>query len=92
MKWLLGFAAGYVLGAHGDKEDFGDVARALRAVRDSTEMQELFATVRTHMGHALRGLADVVERNVDESTYRATATTVLGADLVDRVRRMVGEQ
>ena len=48
------------------------------------------STVRSHAGHALRGLADVVERHTeDESSVRATGAAVLGADFVDRVRRMV---
>jgi hypothetical protein len=33
----------------------------------------------------------MVERRADPSTPRATATVVLGADLVDRVRQIVGE-
>ena len=91
MKWLIGFAAGYVLGARSDKDDFADVVQALRGVRDSEEVRELVAALRLHFGHALRGVADLVERGFDDPPGRATATAVLGADLVDRVRRMAGE-
>jgi hypothetical protein len=33
--WFLAFAAGYVLGARADKEEFDDVIVAFKAVRDS---------------------------------------------------------
>lgn len=87
--WFLAFAAGYVLGARTDKEEFADVVQALRAVRDSDEVRELVASVRTHAGHALRGLAELVERG--ESSPRATATSVLGVEVVERVRRLIGD-
>lgn len=91
MMWLFGFAAGYVLGARAEKEEFDDVVQALRAIRDSEEVRDLIVIVRRHTGQALRGLADVVERRAEASDARATASVVLGADLVDRVRRMIGE-
>ena len=88
MIWLVALASGYVLGARADKEDFDDVVQALRAVLDSEEVHDLVVTVRGHLGHALRNLADIVEQ---ATSVRATATSVVGADLVDRVRRLVGE-
>ena len=92
MIWLVALAAGYVLGARADKEDFDDVVQALRAVLDSEEVHDLVVTVRGHVGHALRNLADIVEQHQAAATsVRATATSVVGADLVDRVRRLVGE-
>jgi hypothetical protein len=87
--WFLAFAAGYVLGARTDKEEFADVVQALRAVRDSDEVRELVASVRTHAGHALRGFAELVEPG--ESSPRATATSVLGVEVVERVRRLIGD-
>ena len=90
--WLVALASGYVLGARADKEDFDDVVQALRAVLDSEEVHDLVVTVRGHVGHALRNLADIVEQHQEAATsVRATATSVVGADLVDRVRRLVGE-
>lgn len=92
MIWLMALAAGYVLGARTEKEDFDDVAQALRAVLDSEEVHDLMVTVRGHVGHVLRNLADIVEQHQETSTsVRATATSVIGADLVDRVRRIIGE-
>jgi hypothetical protein len=91
MMWLLGFAAGYVVGARTEKEEFDDIVRSLRAIRDSEEVRDFIVIMRQHTGHALRGLADMVERRADPSSPRATATVVLGADLVNRVRRIVGE-
>ena len=91
--WGRAVATGYVLGARPDTEDFADVNEALRSVRESDEMRELVATVRSHAGHALRGLADLVERRVvDEAPDRATATSVLGVEMVERVRRIIGER
>jgi hypothetical protein len=90
--WLVALATGYVLGARADKEDFDDVMQALRAVLDSEEVHHLLVTVRGHAGHALRNLADIVEQHQESVTSpRATATAVVGADLVDRVRSLIGE-
>jgi len=90
--WLVALASGYVLGARADREDFDDVVQALRAVLDSEEVHDLVVAVRGHVGHALRNLADIVEQHQAAATsVRATATSVVGADLVDRVRRLVGE-
>jgi hypothetical protein len=87
--WFVAFTAGYVLGARTDKEDFADVVQALRAVRDSDEVRELVASLRTHAGHALRGLAEAVERR--DSSPRPTAASLLGSDVVERVRRLIGD-
>jgi hypothetical protein len=89
--WVIAFVAGYVLGARTDKEEFDDLIQAARAVRDSEEVHALVASVRSHAGHALRGLAELVEQRTEAAAPRATATSVLGADLVDRVRKLVGE-
>jgi hypothetical protein len=87
--WFVAFAAGYVLGARTDKDEFADVVQAFKAVRDSDEVRELVVSLRSHAGHALRGLAELVERR--ESSPRATTTSVLGVEVVERVRRLIGE-
>ncbi len=92
MRWVLAFAAGYVLGARAEKEDFNDLVQALRAVRDSDEVRDLVITTRAHVGHVLREMADVVESSRGATSDRATASSVLGAELVERVRRLVGER
>ena len=89
--WLVAFLTGYVLGARTEKEDFADVIDAARALRDSEELRELLAVLRTHGGQALRGLADLVERG-EVASGAAAGAAVVGSDLVDRVRRMIGER
>lgn len=90
MITLLVFAAGYVVGVHSDRNDIGDLVRALRAVRDSSEVHDLTVALRGHAGHALRGVADFVERGAESESLRATAASVLSTDVVERVRRLVG--
>jgi len=88
--WFLAFAAGYVLGARADKEEFDDVIVAFKAVRDSEEVRDLASVVRGHAGQALRALADVVEHGVGAAGATDPAgITVVSSDLVERVRRMM---
>jgi hypothetical protein len=89
--WMIAFVAGYVLGARTDKDEFDDLIDAARAVRDSEEVRALLASVRSHAGHALHGLAEMVEQRTAGDDPRATATSVLSADLVDRVRKLIGD-
>ena len=87
--WFLAFAAGYVLGARADKEDFEDVLEALKAVRESEEIRELASVVRGHAGQALRALADLVEHGA--GAIGSGEVPIVGAELVDRVRRLMSE-
>ena len=77
-------AAGYVVGARAGSDDFDEIVQALQALRDSEEVHDLLRALRSHLGHTLRGLADVVDGT--------KAATVTPQDLVERVRRLVGNE
>jgi hypothetical protein len=84
MGLLLAFAAGYVVGARAGNDDFDEIVRAVQALRESEEVHDLLRVLRSHLGHTLRGLADVVDGT--------KATSVSPQDLVERVRRLVGNE
>ena len=90
MMWLLGFAAGYVLGARADKEEFDDVVQALRASATPRRSATSSSSCGVTPGRPCADFADLVERRTDSPTA-GDSTVVLGADLVDRVRRMIGD-
>jgi hypothetical protein len=81
MGLLLAFAAGYVIGARAGNDDFDEIVQAFQSIRESEEFHDLLRVLRSHVGHTLRGLADVVDGTKPVS--------VDPQDLVDRVRRLV---
>jgi hypothetical protein len=78
----VAFAAGWAIGAQSRVEDTNEVLRSLKAVRDSEEFRDLLDAVRSHVGHSLRSLADLVDR---AGEGRAVDTD----DLVERVRTLI---
>jgi hypothetical protein len=86
MGILLAWALGYVVGAHAGAESFDDVVRALREVRDSDEVRGLRSVLRTHLAHALRSTAEMLE---PASFPPGSAADSEPADLLDRVRLMM---
>lgn len=56
MGTLFGFAVGYVIGARAGSDGFEEVVDALRAVRESDEVQAFVGVLREH----LRGTASIV--------------------------------
>jgi hypothetical protein len=87
MKVLVALAVGYVLGARTAPEDFDEIIRSLRALRETDEFHDVLAGLRSHAAHTLRELATVVESAGHGSSDPASASTT---DLVERVRHLVG--
>jgi hypothetical protein len=83
MGVLVALAVGYVVGARVGSKDLDQVTRSLKALTASEEFADVVSAVRSHVGHTLRGVADVIEgttKDVDAGT----------GDLVDRVRQLFG--
>jgi hypothetical protein len=82
MGVLLAWAVGYVVGTRAGPKGFDDIVRAVKEVRDSDEVRNLWSAVRAHAAHTLRSTADLLEHA--EVPHPAPA-----GDLVDRVRLMM---
>jgi hypothetical protein len=80
MGILLAWALGYVVGAKGGPQDFDDVVQAVKELRDSDEVRQLWSVLRSHFGKVLRSAADMLEE---------VAGPQPAGDLVDRVRLMM---
>jgi hypothetical protein len=80
MGVLLAWALGYVVGAKGGAQDFDDVVQAVKELRDSDEVRQLWSVLRGHLGKVLRSTADMLEE---------VAGPQPAGDLVDRVRQMM---
>jgi uncharacterized membrane protein YfbV (UPF0208 family) len=79
MKVLLALVGGYLVGARAGSRDFDQLTKSFRAVYESEEFEELLTAVRSHAGHTLRELADVLDRGSDMLPTN---------DLVERVRQL----
>lgn len=86
MGLLLVFAAGYVMGARAGDEGLDDVIRAVQAIRESDEFNDLVKAMRRHAAHSLRGLATMLENGREQ----VMADRAAPSDLVDRVKLIVG--
>lgn len=60
MGVLLGFLAGWAVGARSGSAGYGELADAVRAVRRSEEFTVLAALSRQHLAGALRELSSIV--------------------------------
>jgi hypothetical protein len=80
MGILLAWAVGYVVGAKGGAQDFDDVVQAVKELRESDEVRQLWSVLRSHFGKVLRSAADILEE---------VAGPQPAGDLVDRVRLMM---
>ena len=80
MGVLLAWALGYVVGAKGGAQDFDDVVQAVKELRDSDEVRQLWSVLRSHLGNVLRSAANMLEE---------VAGPQPAGDLVDRVRLMM---
>lgn len=85
MKVLVALAVGYVVGAHSGRRDLDQVVASVKALRESDELADVVAAVRSHVSHTLRGLADSLERPASGGPQAADG------DLVERVRGIIGQ-
>jgi hypothetical protein len=81
MGILLAFAVGYAVGARAGSQDFDDIVRSFKSVRESEEFADLVGVIRTHMAHTLREVASLVDG--------AGAEAFTPQDLVERVKGLV---
>jgi hypothetical protein len=81
MGILLAFAVGYAVGARAGSQDFDDIVRSFKSVRESEEFADLVGAIRTHMAHTLREVAGMVDGTGTE--------TFTPQDLVERVKGLV---
>lgn len=85
MGIVVGLVVGYVLGARTGSRDLEQLSRSLKALAGTDEFAEVVALTRAHVGHTLRGLASVVDRD-GQVADGASGDAV---DLVDRVKHIV---
>jgi len=85
MGVLLAWAVGYVVGAQAGAKGFDDVVRALKEVHDSEEAHGLWLVVRSHLAHALRSTAEMLEA----TPVSPVAASNQSSDVVDRVRLLM---
>jgi hypothetical protein len=86
---ILTFAIGYFVGLHTDKKEFDDLAQAVKALRESDEFAGLVMAARSHLGHSMRALADVVDGGSALATAQAGVDDE--ADLVARVKDLFAD-
>jgi hypothetical protein len=84
MGTILTFAIGYFVGLHTEKKEFDDLAQAVKALRQSDEFAGVVMAARSHLGHSMRALADVVDGGSALSSGQASLDEE--ADLVARVK------
>src|ERR1035437_6418193 len=61
MGTILTFAIGYFVGLQTEKKEFDDLAQAFKALRQSEEFAGVVMAARSHLGHSMRALANVVD-------------------------------
>jgi hypothetical protein len=79
MKVLFALVGGYLIGARAGSRDFDQLNKSLRALYESEEFDDFVSAVRTHAGHTLRELADLVDQGGELLPTH---------DLVERVRQL----
>ena len=81
MDGLLLFLAGYALGSKSGSKGWDELVRSATAVRESEEFRAMLRAVRTHAGHTLRELGDMLDRPEPLSV----------GDVLERARRLAGD-
>ena len=61
MGVFVGLAVGYVVGAKTGSKDLDQVVKSLRALRESDEFADVVSAVRSHVGHTLREVANMLD-------------------------------
>ena len=62
MDSLVIFLAGYALGSKSGSKGWPEVVKAATAVKDSEEFRSMLRVLRSHVGHTLREVGDILER------------------------------
>jgi hypothetical protein len=83
MGILLAFAAGWLAGARTGKSDFADLNTSVRALIGTDEFSDVIVAARSHLGHALRSIAEIVDPDEDSPLADVTEH-----DLVARVQQL----
>ncbi len=81
MGVLLAFAVGYFAGGRAGGEGLDEVIAALKAVKDSEEVGDLLAALRSHAGFALQELGKRLSTEPDQP--------ISIQDVLSRVRSLV---
>jgi len=84
MDVVMAFLLGYVLGGQGGDGEINGAVKSFGAIRESHEFGAFMMVARSHIGRALRDVADAVDD--------PQADTVAPPDLVDRVKLLVGPE
>lgn len=80
MVAFVALVVGYIIGAKSGSKDLDQVVESLKALRRTEEFSDVVSAVRSHVGHTLRELATVVDREGEPAAETG--------DLVDRVRHL----
>jgi hypothetical protein len=83
VKLFLALAVGYVIGAQAGRKELDELARSWKALRESDEVADVVSAARSHLGQTLHELAAMVDREPADGD---------AADLVERVRHLVGRE
>ena len=84
MGIVVGLVVGYVLGARTGGRDLEQLSRSMKALTGTDEFAEVVAAARSHLGHTLREIAGMVDRDGAAPDSNSDAV-----DLVDRVKHIV---
>ena len=80
MVAFVALVVGYVIGAQAGSKDLDKVVASLNALRQTEEFSDVVSAVRSHVGHTLRELANMVDGEGEPAAETG--------DLVDRVRHL----
>jgi hypothetical protein len=80
MDSLVIFLAGYALGAKAGSKGYAELVKAATAVKESEEVRAMLRALRTHVGHTLREVGDMLDR----------PEPLAMGDVLERARRLVG--
>ncbi len=81
MDSVLIFVVGYTLGAKAGTKGFEEVVASIKAIRESEEFKAMLGAVRTHLGYALREVAELVSK----------PDKIEMGDVLERARKLAGQ-
>ena len=81
MDSLVIFLAGYALGCKSGSKGWAELVNAASAVKESEEFRAMLRVLRTHVGHTLREVGDMLDR----------PEPLAMGDVLERARRLVGD-